>query len=122
MSTSDDSDQAGSPQAQLQFPRSRPDVGTLLFETLCYALIEKGVLTKNDALSVVQSVAEVRQGAIEKTRTDPQDATDLKLLRRLFTSFQALGDHSSENTVSGENIHQLRPPIHGDTPEFPEMD
>lgn len=97
-------------------------LATQLFESLCYVLIEKGILTKNDAMSVVQTVAQVKRGALIDVAATEHDAAELKLLRRLFTSFEALDDRPSDVSFSGGNVHRLRPPLHGDRPEFPEAD
>ena len=44
------------------YSRSRNTVESELFESLIHHLVEKGILTRNDALSVVQTVAEVKRG------------------------------------------------------------
>lgn len=104
-------------------PDGRADsLATQLFESLCYVLIEKGVLTRNDAMSVVQTVAQVKRGSLIDVAVGKQDAADLSLLRRLFTSFEALDDRTRAASFSGGNVHRLRPPLHGDRPEFPEAD
>lgn len=85
-------------------------------------LIEKGVLTKYDALSVIQTVAEVKRGSLDGGAAGAQHAADLQLLHRLFTSFELLEDRPSDVAFSGGNVHRLRPPVHDDRPEFPEDD
>lgn len=95
-------------------------VSVLLFESLCYALIEKGVLTRNDALSVIQTVAEVKRGGVDDGSGNGEDAVDLVLLHRLFTSFEALDDQPGAIDFSAANVHHLRPPVHENRPEFPE--
>lgn len=37
----------------------------LLFDSLCHHLVEKGLLSKNDTLSVIQTVALVVQGRMD---------------------------------------------------------
>ena len=95
-----------------------------LFESLVHHLIEKGVLTKNDALSVVQTVAEVKRGELETA--PPQDGsvqTDLLVLERLYSSFELVSEpHTTKQVLDGENVLQLRPPLHGDNPRFPKDD
>lgn len=97
-------------------------MATQLFESLCYVMIEKGVLTKNDAMSVVQTVAQVKRGALTDVRPSERDSAELRVLRRLFTSFEALDDRPGDVSFSGGNVHRLRPPLHGDRPAFPEAD
>lgn len=97
-------------------------VTTLLFESLCYVLIEKGVLTKNDALGIVQTVAQVKAGRAEAEQGTGDATADLRLLRRMFTSLEALHDRASTVSLSGANVHRLRPPLHAERPEFPQTD
>lgn len=94
-----------------------------LVEALVLLLIEKGVLTKNDALSIVQTVALVQQGkAVDGREPGAQTQTHVQMLQRMYVSFEALADRSSALLASGENVLQLRPPIYGDRPEFPRDD
>lgn len=94
-----------------------------MIESLMFALIEKGVLTGNDALSVVETVAHVKRGAAEgNDAAAAQAAADLKVLRRLYSSFEALEDQPKAVSFDSENVHWLRPPLHGDHPEFPSDD
>ena len=98
----------------------RGTVETMLFESLVYQLLEKGILAKSDALSIVQTVAEVTQSrAAGGGRTRELDA-DLALLRRLYDSFEAARDRSPVATGDQANIRVLRPPSHQDAPEFPD--
>ena len=95
-----------------------------LFESLVHHLIEKGVLTRNDALSVVQAVAQVKRGELEggRPRTASTD-NELAILKRLYASFELVSDRAlTPQAFKGGNILQLRPPLHGDHPEFPEGD
>lgn len=93
---------------------------TLLIETLIHLLIEKGLLTKNDALSVVETVAQVQQGVLEEEVAKGASSTqDMHMLRRMYDSLGMLDERPSDRRVQGENIVQLRPPVHGDHPEFP---
>lgn len=100
-------------------PAPRPSLECQLFESLVHHLVEKGVLTKNDALSVVQTVAEVRRGALEKRpRPDPAD-NSLAILKRLYSSFEIMSEGSPGSPTSDdENVVQLRPPLHGNRPKF----
>ena len=89
-----------------------------LFESLVHHLIEKGVLTRNDALSVVQTVAQVHRGTLEERRTASDDS-GLAILKRLYSSFELMAErHSKSETSDGENVLQLRPPLHGNRPDF----
>lgn len=101
---------------------ARP-VDSHLLEALMYVLIEKGVLTRNDALSVVETVAEVARGERETADDDGARAKgELKLLRRLYASFEALEDRPEVVALDSANVHRLRPPLHGDRPSFPRDD
>ena len=94
-----------------------------LFESLIHHLIEKGVLTKNDALSVVQTVAEVKRG--QRETQGPQAAlagTELIVLERLYASFELMSGHPVIPQGLDGKILQLRPPVHGDNPRFPRDD
>lgn len=119
MSSSDGPDGANLHTTQPPIERPARGVDSLLVETLIYVLIEKGVMTKNDALSVVQTVAEVTRGALNQGIGPEQADADLILLQRLFASFAALDDQSAGTNFDGENVHRLRPPVHGDRPQFP---
>lgn len=98
----------------------RATVDTLLIEALIHVLVEKGVLTRDDALSVVQTAAQVRLGALDEglTAREPGRA-DLTLLQRLYRSFEALADRPGGMPPDSDNIFRLRPRLHGDRPEFP---
>lgn len=104
-------------------PTCQPDGGQVhaqLVEALILLLIEKGVLTRNDALSVVQTVAQVQGGlADEGGEPGTQAQAALLMLHRMYVSFEALADGPGAVLAAGENVHQLRPPIYGDRPEFP---
>ena len=94
-----------------------------LVEALLLLLIEKGVLTRNDALSIVQTVAQVKQGeAVEGSEPAAQTRAALHMLERLYASFEALADRPGVALADLENVHQLRPPIYGSRPEFPRDD
>lgn len=95
-------------------------VETMLFESLVHQLIEKGLLTKNDALSVIQTVAQVEQGRPAEPDKKQEIDPELALLRRLYDSFEAVSDRSAVTTADQANVRQLRPPLHQDSPEFPE--
>lgn len=95
----------------------------LLFDSLVHHLIEKGVLTKNDALSVVQIAAEVVRGRIHESGTAaaPFEAA-LETLERTYSSFDALPDRNGTQRLDGHNVHPLRSPLHGERPRFPPDD
>lgn len=95
----------------------------LLFDSLVHQLIEKGLLTKNDALSVVQTVAQVVQGRMhDHDRPDQTMRASLAALERTYFSFEALSDRSDKSGLDAHNVHQLRTPIHGNHPHFPSAD
>jgi hypothetical protein len=99
------------------------DVGYLLFDSLVHHLIEKGVLTKNDALSVVQTAAQLVRGRIHAgEESSPETIAALTILQRTYSSFEAIQDRRGAPRVDGGNIHSLRPPLHGDRPQFPSED
>ena len=92
-----------------------------LFESLVHHLIEKGILTRNDVLSVVQTVAEVKRGLWETAESRPAAVeAELVVLERLYSSFELVSDRPiTRQAFDGGNVLQLRPPVHGDNPEFP---
>jgi hypothetical protein len=95
----------------------------LLFDSLVHHLIEKGVLTKNDALSVVQSAAEVVRGRTNDGQSPTlQSSAALALLERTYSSFEAMPARQGPSGLDGHNVHSLRPPLHGDRPKFPSDD
>lgn len=95
----------------------------LLFDSLVHHLIEKGVLTRNDALSVVQIAAEVVRGRIHESgpAAAPFEAA-LGTLERTYSSFEALPERNGAPRLDGHNVHPLRSPLHGDRPSFPSDD
>ena len=97
---------------------SLDSVEFLLFDSLVHHLIEKGLLTKNDALSVVQAVAQVVQGRLETDGADWHKAA-FGTLERTYRSFEALPDRHGRPGVDADNIIPLRRPLHGEKPEFP---
>lgn len=92
----------------------------LLFDSLVHHLIEKGLLTKNDALSVIQTAAQVVRGRMHENGA-PNEKTDaaLRTLERTYSSFEALQERYGRSEVDAENVHRMRPPLHGDRPHFP---
>mgnify|MGYP003576386066 CR=1 FL=1 len=89
-------------------------------ESLIFVLIEKGILTRNDALSVIQTVAEVKQGQVgDAGAQSAQAIDDLNVLQRLYASFEIVKDRPGVVNLDGKNVRRLRPPLHGDQPEFP---
>ena len=97
-------------------------VSTQLVEALILLLVEKGVLTKNDTLSIVQTVAQVQKGATEAGNGSEPTAASLQFLQRLYLSFDALAGRSGAAVAEAENVRQLRPPIYDGRPEFPGED
>ena len=93
----------------------------LLFDSLVHHLIEKGLLTKNDALSVIQTVAQVVQGR-EHSMGSEWVETATSTLERTYGSFQALSDRHGRPGLDADNIVPLRPPLHGERPQFPTDD
>ena len=99
------------------------EVVYLLFDSLVHHLIEKGVLTKNDALSVVQTAAHVVRGRLEEDDVpSTQTSAAMTILERTYSSFEALRERAGASQLDGHNIHALRPPLHGDRPKFPSDD
>jgi len=97
-------------------------VGYLLFDSLVHHLIEKGVLTRNDALSVVQTAAEVARSRVDDSIPSlPTDAA-LTILQRTYSSFEAVQARPASSGRDGHNVHSLRPPLHGGRPRFPSED
>ena len=94
-------------------------VAYLLFDSLVHHLIEKGVLTKNDALSVVQTAAEVVRGRVHENAGEIAIDAALMTLERTYGSFEALPDRYGGPALDGHNVLPLRPPLHGDRPHFP---
>lgn len=123
MSSADGSDGADTridPEAG-DHPGARID--TQLLEALMHVLIEKGVLTKNDALGVIQTVAQVKRGALHEGRVAREvSQADLGALHRIYRSFEALPECPVVTEPDGENIVHLRTPLHRDRPDFPRDD
>lgn len=95
----------------------------MLFESLLHHLIEKGVLTKNDALSVVQTVAEVTRGQLHEGRGHSSTTQNaLAMLKRMYSSLEAMSERIIGARVEGGNVLRMRPPLHDDRPEFPRDD
>ena len=116
------SDSDGTKPVEQAHPQASGDVGYLLFDSLVHHLIEKGVLTKNDALSVVQTAAQVVRGRHDVETSSPETRTALTILQRTYSSFEALKVRAGAPQVDGRNVHSLRPPLHGDRPQFPSDD
>lgn len=93
-----------------------------LFESLIHHLVEKGTLTRNDALSVVQTVAEVKQGSIEVAGNEATRLeAELVTLRRIYRSFEFLPDRQIPvDSIERGNVRILRPPLHDGHPSFPD--
>lgn len=102
---------------------SQGSAASLLFDSLVHHLVEKGVLTKNDALSVVQTAAEVVRGQLHDSHTPPLHASaTLSVLERIYSSFEALESRPVSSKAERQNVHALRPPLHNDRPRFPSDD
>ncbi|PSJ37683.1 hypothetical protein [Allosphingosinicella deserti] len=120
MSTSDDEITADPIDPNLLSRAGARGVDSLLLEALVHVLIEKGVLTKNDALSVVETVAQIVKGEVDdREAADSQTAAAVRMLKRMYVSFEALEDRPGVVTFDGENVHRMRRPVHGDRPSFP---
>lgn len=123
MSSADGSDGADSRTGVEPGAHSLAPIDMLLVEGLIHVLIEKGVLTRNDALSVVETAAQVKRGALHDGLSNGgRIEAELTVLRHLYRSFEAVSDRPGVVQAVGENIYRLRPPVHGDRPEFPRGD
>ena len=111
-------DRTGAPGAGNNAGRSQSNIETFLFETLCYVLIEKGVLSRNDALDIIQTVATVKIGADGSDRTR-ESRVEIDYLRRMFDSFEAMDDRPDAAYTPEGNVQWLRPPLQSGKPEFP---
>lgn len=122
MSSADGSD--GEPHSGFQDGAEQPGrlVQTQLFEALIHVLIEKGVLTRNDALSVLQTVTQVKQGELHEGHAPIQTRRALEMLHRMYESFEGVADRPGVVQADGANVLRLRPPVHRDRPEFPRDD
>ena len=121
MSHSNGPDDGQASSSNLGMTEPRGTVEIMLFESLVHHLIEKGVLTKNDALSVVGTVASVKQGQLgDRHGTDQSVVPELALLERIFKSFEAMLTRPTQ--VDGHNVRYLRPPLHRDRVDFPRDD
>lgn len=95
----------------------------LLFDSLIHHLIEKGILTKNDALSVVQTAAQVVRGQMHESGAgDRKVDAALSMLARTYGSFDALSDRYARRGGDSRNVFPLRAPLHDDNPHFPSED
>ena len=79
---------------ELSWPRAQPDASgqaaLLLAETMLHILVEAGVLTREQALEVVQTAAEVKgEGAVTGEAPAVLRET-LGMLRRMEVSFESL--------------------------------
>ena len=99
--------------------RNSHSVEFLLFDSLIHHLIEKGLLTKNDALSVIQTAAEVVRGQIHESGDTITIDSALATLERIYSSFEALPDRYGRVRLDVHNVLPLRTPLHGDHPQFP---
>lgn len=116
------SDGPGADPYGLDQKDSAQHVHSQLVEALIFLLIEKGVLTKNDALSIIQTVAQVQQGEADGVQAGDPSSGALQMLQRLYLSFDTLSDSSRVTAAQGENVVHMRPPIYDGRPEFPRDD
>jgi polyhydroxyalkanoate synthesis regulator phasin len=93
----------------------------LLFDSLVHHMIEKGLLTKNDALSVVQAVAQIIRGYTLDEHTASRAEAALSQLQRTYSSLEAI-PHRGRTHSDASNLTHLRPPLHRDRPVFPGED
>lgn len=119
MSSSDGRDGQEGPSSRFTVDGGGGSLETMVFECLVHQLIEKGVLTKNDALSIVQTVAQVKRGYLDEAMAAAEIRAEIALLSRLYGSFEALRERSDAASADHDNVRQLRPPLHGNAPEFP---
>ena len=123
MSSADGPDGGYPPHSEPAGERPGGRVDTLLVEALIHVLIEKGVLTRNDALNVVQTVTQVKQGELHEGRAPAaQTRATLEMLHRLYASFEVVANRPGVVQADGANVHRLRPPVHDDRPKFPRDD
>lgn len=123
MSSSDGSDEADIPTFQPAVEAPARNVDSLLVETLIHVLVEKGVLTRNDALGIIVTAAQVKGGESDRGGAAGEEAAAaLALLKRMYRSFEALEDRSAGRRYGGENVHRLRPPVREEQPDFPRDD
>lgn len=95
-------------------------VQTQLVEALMLVLIEKGLLARGDALSVVQTVAQVQRGVAHEGRISAASAkAAMAMLQRMYASFEAFPDGVAALPASWDNVRPLRPPNYADRPGFP---
>ena len=90
-----------------------------LFDSLVHHLIEKGLLTKTDALSVVQTAAEVMRGHKHQGAEGSGADEALAMLERAYSSFEALPERYHRPHFDDANVLPMRIPLHGDQPSFP---
>jgi hypothetical protein len=96
-------------------------VDYLLFDSIVHHMIEKGLFTRNDALSIIQSVSTIVRGYAQDEHLAADASSALSLLERTYASYEAIPDRGNPS-LEAENVHQLRPPVHGDIPGFPRDD
>lgn len=115
MST-DDSDGPRNP-GDGGFDRMDP-IEFMLFDSLVHHMIEKGLLTKNDALSIVQTVAQVVRNYAGEDAMGERANAALATLKRTYSSFEAIPKKSAKILSDLGNVHQLRAPLRGQRPDF----
>ena len=106
--SSDESDSPLKP-GDGDFDRMDP-IAFMLFDSLIHHMIERGLLTKNDALSIVQTVAQVVRNYAEDGSMGERASSALATLKRTYSSFEAIPEKSSKILSDLGNVHQLRAP------------
>ena len=114
--SSDGSDSSYDPR-DCTFDQMDP-IEFMLFDSLVHRMIEKGLLTKNDALSIVQTVAQVVRNYAEDGAMGERANAALATLKRTYSSFEAIPEKPSRILSDLGNVHQLRAPLHGQRPDF----
>ena len=112
----DDSDSPRKP-GDGGFDRMDP-IEFMLFDSLVHHMIEKGLLTKNDALSIVQTVAQVVRNHAEDDAIGERANASLATLKRTYLSFEAIPEKSPKLLSDLGNVHQLRAPLRAERPDF----
>lgn len=114
--SSDDSDSPHNP-GDGSFDQMDP-IEFMLFDSLVHHMIEKGLLAKNDALSIVQTVAQVVRNYAENDAMGERVNAALATLKRTYSSFEAIPAKPSKILSDFGNVHQLRAPLRGERPGF----
>jgi hypothetical protein len=122
MTTPDDPHDPNTGRDDHDQPGTRLSVECLLFDSLIHHMIEKGLLTKNDALSIIQTVAQIMRVYVEEDDPSTSARSTLSMLERIYASFEAVPGRSLTAQSDAGNVRQLRPPLHGDRLKFPDTE